>query len=141
MAPDAPARGGSRRLLLIAFGTVAVLCTLGTAVALRHTASVEQHAAGTVDNALQSIRILSHISRDLDQERILVNEHVFQRQLPAMITLEERIAALASDRAVMSINYEPLVSAPGEREAWERVRNNVAKVEPIITEAMALSRN
>jgi signal transduction histidine kinase len=97
--------------------------------------------AGIRDRALQSIEQLARVERDIDQELILVDQHIDETGVAAMAALEESIARVAADLGQAEVGYAPLVELPDEADSWQRIRTLLVPFEDLGRQAIVLSRS
>jgi len=131
---------GDHRVLVAGFAII-VLFLLAQGV-LNHymTTSIETLSWRIERNSVLSIEYLSRIARDIDQERILVDDHVLETDATKMAAIEERITVVESDRLRAERAYLPLVDQPGESETWQKTRALVDHLHVLVTTALELSR-
>jgi signal transduction histidine kinase len=125
-----------RLLLLINVG----LFFAANVVAFIELAEAQSERRTLVDNAVASVVTLSRIGRDLSRERLLVDEHIFERAGLDMDRLERRIAELNRDYESARQAYDPLAIFEGERVAWERLQAQVERTRARMPEILRLSR-
>jgi signal transduction histidine kinase len=94
-----------------------------------------------VGNALLSIEYVSRYIHDLDQKRLLIDVHIFQRTTQDMQRVEARILEVDADLARTALAYEPLASFRGERTVWMSLQAEVAGLDAPIGRALDFSRS
>jgi signal transduction histidine kinase len=138
---DASSRGAhSRRLLRLSFGVLVVLFAAGFLVAMARTHVIRRETHGLVEGTLTSVELVSRLGRDLDQRRLLMDEHIFEHEMRDMERIERQLAVVETDYASASTAYERMAVSPLERPAWERLKQNVTALDEPIKEAIAYSR-
>jgi signal transduction histidine kinase len=110
------------------------------AVALGAMAKVQAENREIVTNALFSIEDVGRLVRDLDRLKLLVDEHIFERESADMDRIEQSIEAIEADYDRTTGAYEPLVSFDGERDVWDQLKVVVAQLRIDIVEVIAVSR-
>lgn len=95
---------------------------------------------GVLDRSLQSIEQLARIERDVDQQRILVDQHIIENSSFATSGLDESIKALGADLEQAKAAYAPLVELPNEASSWGRAQELLEPFENAIADILALSR-
>ena len=131
----------TKRLMLGVF-LAAILLTfvaanVGAALGLRR---LQEGNRLIVEDALRSIELVSRVALDIDQQRLLVNDHILERNHDNMIDDERRLAGVNADYAATAAAYEPISHFAGEHEAWERLQGEVAELQRPIAEVIARSR-
>jgi signal transduction histidine kinase len=91
-------------------------------------------------NALVSIENVSRFVHDIDEKRLLLDAHIFEKEARDMELLEGRIADIDADMLRVARVYEPLVIFPKERETWDTLRAEVLSVAQPIERTLELSR-
>jgi signal transduction histidine kinase len=138
--PIDSSRGGTRRFLVWAFAAITIACSATTLVALRQIHAVHEKAERIVENALTRIRLLSRMARDIDQERVLLYEHIEHKEREVIDRLEETMVRLASSRAKTGLLYGELTTLPHARELWEQLSGEMENVQLVVAKVLALSR-
>jgi signal transduction histidine kinase len=94
-----------------------------------------------VDDMLTSIELVSRLSRDVDQKKLLVDAHIFEKQTHDMQALESRIRKVDADYAAAAAAYKPLATIEGAGAAWQSLQDNVAAIAQPVERILELSRN
>jgi signal transduction histidine kinase len=132
-------RQNERRLLLGLAVMAAIILAQGVL-----GASVATHADAesrlTLTTSLESVREVSRIAHDVDEQRVLVNEHILEKDESTMSAVEARLADVTADIRRTSRRYAPLVRLPNERKLWVEVQTLQTRVERRIADVLALSR-
>src|SRR5262249_46326995 len=115
-----------------ALGNVVMLITMrGTQAANRRI----------VENAIVGIEDVSRIVHDIDEKRLLIDQHIFETTNREMVAVETRIRQPNADLESVSRSHEPLTSYPGEYATWESLRHDLADLRQPIERVLDLSRN
>jgi signal transduction histidine kinase len=125
-----------RFILLLIVG----LFFLANVVAVVEMAEVQQHNYRIVGNALASLADIARITQDLAEERILVDEHIFEKTADDRTRLEREIDRLDADYRRAARAYTPLATFPGERPVWERLQAQVEANRAPVADVLRLSR-
>jgi signal transduction histidine kinase len=120
---------------------VAAVFVLQGAIAFFLTHRSEAEARKIFDDSVDSVVEISRIARDVDRERILVDDHVFEKEVAGMTAVEEKLAAVAEDIQSAKKADTPLIDQPTEAELWQLAQISLARFEQIVGEALAFSRN
>jgi signal transduction histidine kinase len=128
-----------RQLRWAFLGIIALFAALNL-VFIRH-AHVQNQASENVSTEMVSgMKLVSHLTRDLDDERLLIDAHIFEKGAEEEAALEREIARARADFDRTASLYE-LVVAPGPaRETWESIRSNLHDVRVVADRAIELSR-
>lgn len=127
-------------LLYAAFLFIIVCFAATNLVALIEMRGVQEANRRITENALLSIEDVSRIVHDVDQKRLLIDAHIFERTAHDMQRLEAKIADVDADLDRTSLAYEPLALFDGERAAWERLQEQLAGLRRPIDAVLVLSR-
>jgi signal transduction histidine kinase len=114
-----------------------LLCNLITMVEVH---AVQAKERLLIDKMLASVQLVSEIVRAVDRKRLYVDAHIFEKRGEAMADTERKIARIDAALAARAQKYEAIAMLPGEREAWQRLQQELAVTQPAIDKALALSR-
>jgi signal transduction histidine kinase len=130
----------TRRVLFGTFAVIAVL--LGATQLFFHlqTNRVDREASAKIANAVESVRQVNRLARDIAEERILVSRHILLSQQVDWRDIERRIDATRRDYDDAVRAYIPLVTFPGEGTAWYQLTSDVSLVRERLVGILALSR-
>jgi signal transduction histidine kinase len=104
------------------------------------TSRAEAEARRLHDDSLTSLELVARIGRDVDQERILLDDHIFEHRNFVMATVETHLRAVDADLEAARIAYRPLVELPNERPTWQRADAEVTGFKEAMERALVLSR-
>jgi hypothetical protein len=110
--PRRPA-ASSRRFVATGFVLVAIGVLLSTAFALVQTVRLEDNARDIVDDMLTSIRLVGRIQALQDKRRILVDDHIIEKDLLAMRGVEAQIASTEAEIERAGRAYDRWAILPG----------------------------
>jgi signal transduction histidine kinase len=130
----------SRQLVRVAFALAATVVLVVTAFALAQIRGLEDNSRDIVQNMLTSVRLVGELSGEVKTKQILVNEHILASESADRARLETRIAAVEAQIAATMRAYEPWVTLPGERVAWDQARRDLKDLDGPIARVVALSR-
>lgn len=133
-------RPNSRIWLLPAFLLIIAIFALGNLFVFLNTRRVQAGNRTIGENALVSIESVSRIVHDIDQERLLVDAHIFETATPEMSGIEQRLSKVQMDMADAAQVYEPLTTFPGEHAMWENLLADVVQIRQPVDNILALSR-
>ncbi len=140
MNPTPKLNGRSRLVLSLAFGLIATLMMVAHLFALSHSRAVQIAARSIAENSMASIGLVQRMGRDIERQRLPVDRHIFERDGLDMAATEKQIAERRADFAAAAREFEPLATDPGERSAWQRLKEDVTAIEGSTDAALALSR-
>lgn len=130
----------SQRLLLVGFGLMGAIFLLEVGVDSSLMRAAEDRAWTEQRDAIRSIEQVNRIDRDLDQERILVDDHINDDRPEQMAMIEREIADIGADLRGATETYGPLITQPGEAEVWREVQREMVRFNKAVGEALAHSR-
>src|SRR5215471_2127995 len=113
---------------------------VGNLVALFLDRKTQDEDRTIARNAMVSIEEVGRIIRDIDQERLLVEEHIFQPEPEKMEAIEQRISLVEADMIKARGEYEPLSTFPDEHAIWEDLWREVGNLRPSLQRVLQLSR-
>jgi signal transduction histidine kinase len=128
------------RLLRPAFGAIVATFLVANGVAMHEAQVIQQKDQLLVDNMLTSIELVSRLGRDVDQRRLLVDEHIFEARTEDMARIERRLARVDADFADAARAYDPIATLEGERPVWDDLRAQAAALDAPVDRALAFSR-
>jgi signal transduction histidine kinase len=132
--------GGNRRPLMLAFASIALLFGLTDVAALLQMRQVRAQTDRIVTNTLHSIDLVARMGRDIDRERLLVDEHIFEHERVSMARVEAQLEQRTRDFAEAAAAYQPLAVLPGEAALWQRLQTEVQALAVPLAGALVLSR-
>jgi signal transduction histidine kinase len=130
----------SRRFVNLAFIFIGVGILGITLSAIGQTQSLQARARAIVDNMLTSIRVVANLKSEVQRRRILIDDHIFAKDVPEMTSLEGQIADVDARIATLARAYEPWASQIGEQATWARTQSDLAALDAPIARALVLSR-
>jgi signal transduction histidine kinase len=83
---------------------------------------------------------VARLGRDVEEERRLVDQHIFEKRQVEMARVEREIAILRSDYVRAADRYDAMPQSPTEMAAWQHLRQNVAALREPVDHALELSR-
>jgi signal transduction histidine kinase len=104
------------------------------------TSRAETEARRLHDASLTSLELVARIGRDVDQERILLDDHIFEHRNFVMATVEAHLRAVDADLEAARIAYRPLVELPNELPTWQRADAEVTGFKEAMERALVFSR-
>ena len=107
---------GAIRLLPVAFLVIIAGFVLGNLLAIRSGRRTQAANREISEDALVSIEDVSRIVHDIDLQRLLINEHIYETSLQQMDPLERRISQLQANLSGAAQEYQPLTTFTGQRE-------------------------
>jgi C4-dicarboxylate-specific signal transduction histidine kinase len=128
------------RLLAVALLFIVAGFAASNIVSIAEMRRLQAANRGVIENAILSVEDVSHLVRDIDQKRLLVDAHIFEKAAQDMEILERRIAEVDADVERTSRLYEQLATFPGEHEKWAELRFTLASLRQPIEHVLTLSR-
>jgi hypothetical protein len=133
------ARGARSKLAVGLVLIAAVFIVQGVFSALM-TRRGQQDAQDISANSLASIVEVARIARDVDQQRIVVDNHVFEKEATDMAASERRLARITHDMQAAEVACEPLTELPNEAQIWRAAQASLDRFEATLAEVIELSR-
>jgi len=127
-------------LLRATFFLIIAGFALSNAVALITMRGTQAANRTIAENAIGSIEDVSRIVHDIDQKRLLIDEHIFETAPTEMEAVEKKILQTDADLEAASGVYEPLTTFDGEQSTWESLKEELAELRQPIEKALELSR-
>jgi len=131
---------GARGKLAVGLALIAAVFILEGLFSTLMTRRHQREAQDIFANSLASIVEVARIARDVDQQRIVVDNHVFEKEATDMAASERRLARITHDMQAAKIAYDPLTELPNEAEIWRSAQASLDRFEAIVTEVVELSR-
>ncbi len=130
----------SRRLLVPAFLAIGVVLVAMSLVALHRARTVHRSSRSVVTGTLASVEMVSQLAREIDQQRLLIDQHIFERRLGDMQRVEQRLGEVEAAFAATARAYDRLPPGPAERATWENLERAVDALHAPLDHVLALSR-
>ncbi len=140
MRPKFSSGDRSRRRLLLGLAVIAVIFLAEDGLGALLTRSANADAREIYATSLSSVEQVSRIARGLDQERVLVNDHIFASDAGNMAAIERRLSAVAVKLHQYESDYVPLVRLPNEAGLWRDAQGLKSRFDAEIASVLALSR-
>jgi signal transduction histidine kinase len=121
--------------LVIIFGFV-----LGNLLALVSARRIQAVNRRISENAIVSIEEVSRIVHDIDLQRLLIDEHIYETSLQQMDPLEKRISQVQANLSGAAQEYQPLTTFTAQREIWLDLWGDVDELQDPIRHVLELSR-
>jgi signal transduction histidine kinase len=130
----------ARRLVATAFILVGAGILAATGFALVQTRDLQAGTRDIVDHMTARTHLLEEVDHLVERRRILVDDHIFDKDVPQALRLEAQIGAVDRELSIAIHDYEPWATLPGERATWEHARQSLAALDEPMAQAIALSR-
>ena len=91
-------------------------------------------------HAAIDIELVAWLSRDLERKRVLMEDHILEKQPKDMDRLEAELTRIDAEIAAASQSYELTGDDANERAVWQELEREIAAIEPEIIKVIALSR-
>jgi signal transduction histidine kinase len=104
------------------------------------TATLERSTEEIVNNMLSSIRLLGELETAIDRRQLLINRHILASSAEEIHAVEAELTIVDRKVSAAIRTYEPWVTLPGEKEAWDRARAHLATLDEPVARAMEFSR-
>jgi len=133
-------KGRSRLVLPLAFVLIALLFAATNAAALHRASTVRRETEAIVRSALSRVELVTRIGGDLDRERLLIDEHIFEKERYAMKRVSDEIVITKGDFLAAAIAYDGLETRPDEQALWRQLKSAVAGLDPAVDATLSLSK-
>lgn len=131
---------GARSKLAIGLLLIAAVFVIQAVLSTLLTRRAQREAQDIFANALASISEVERIARGVDQQRIVVDNHVFEKEAIDMAADEQRLARITDDIQAARTTYKPLTSLPDEVEVWHAAQASLDRFQVIVAQVVELSR-
>jgi two-component system, OmpR family, sensor kinase len=131
---------GSTRLLAGAFVTIVLLFLFSRLAGTLIARYVLRTNKAIVADMLESIELVSRMSRDVDRERMLLDDHIIEARAVPMAAIEQLIYDARLDYARAAEQYERIPKAPDEERAWRALASAVEATRGPSARVLELSR-
>ncbi len=91
-------------------------------------------------HAAIDIELVARLSRDLDRKRVLMEDHILEKQPKDMVRVEAELRRIDTEIAAASQSYELIGDDANERAIWQELDREIAAIEPEMIKVIALSR-
>ena len=92
------------------------------------------------ERSIQSLEVVSRIASDLDQERSLIDEHIYEHVPALMAAIERQRDAVVADLGRAAEAYQALIDFPDEAELWRSAQVLIHRYHDVAAATLALSR-
>jgi signal transduction histidine kinase len=131
----------SSALLVAAIALIAGLFATADVVSVRRVNVLRDRAEQLQSNMISATELVTQLDDAIDRQQLLVGAHILERRQVGMKTLEAEIADARQSYADARRMYEPLVTTPEHRDAWNRLEDDVAQLTPPIDSVISMSRH
>jgi signal transduction histidine kinase len=135
-----PYRIRSHRELLLGFGAIIFVLVGTTVLAVSEHRKIRGEVKSIVDDSLTSVRLIGRLRQDVGRHHLMLLQYLTDSSPAAKRAQEEALAQLDADLVSAMRAYESHTTLPGERDAWERLRNDVIAVHDRSANILELAR-
>jgi hypothetical protein len=128
------------RAVIVGFALIGVSIVAVTVWELSRSRTLRHSTAEIVNDMLTSIRLLGELETAIDRRQLLVNRHIVASSVEEMHAVEAQLDVVDRKVSAAMRAYEPWVTLPGEREAWERTRAHLSTLDEPVARALEFSR-
>ena len=132
--------GRSRPELLFGLALISMIFIVQVAIVGTWTWLSEVRAQRLYENSLTSLEQVTRIARDIDQQRILADDHILESEPSGMAQVENQLSQVATDLHAALRAYGPLIALSNEEAIWRQAQVLMAHYEKVIDETLVLSR-
>jgi hypothetical protein len=122
-----------------AFILIILLFVFCNAVSLYEMRRSQAEIRLITKHASTNIELISRLSRDLDQQQLLVKDHILEQQPGDLDRIAGELADVDADIAKATRSYETVGDDESERAAWRQMQAEIAAIQPPIAHIVSLS--
>jgi signal transduction histidine kinase len=122
------------------FMVIVAAFVLGNVVSIYQIRASQAEVRSITKHAATNIELVARLSRALDQKRLLIEDHILERQIEDMNRFEAQLSDADRDIASASRSYQSIGDEEGERAVWDQLLAEIAALEPEITRIISFSR-
>ena len=89
---------------------------------------------------MAGVELVDRIIRDVNQQRVLIDDHIDEDPNPEMSRFERRLSAITADLDAAKQTYVRYVDLPNEAVAWRAVLTMLARFDAATGHILSLSR-
>lgn len=131
---------GARTKLALGLVLIAIVFVVQGAFSALLARRGQREAQGIFADSLASIVEVARIARDVDQQRIVVDNCVFEKEAIDMTADEQRLARITRDIQAAKIAYDPLTELPNEAQIWRAAQGSLDRFQASVADVVELSR-
>jgi signal transduction histidine kinase len=131
----------ARRTLILALAAIAAVFVVENVVASLYRANAKAEIRQQSRESLMRVELVGRIEHDLDEEKIVVDEHVAATSVPLMVALEEHLGELRADLSLAMAAYEALASDAVDQVAWLSMLGSIRRFQAAGDLVLDLSRD
>lgn len=140
LARNAQAKQAGVPRLWGAFIVIILAFVLGNIVSIYEMRNSQAQIRLITKHAATNIESISRLSRDLNQKRLLVEDHILEKQTGDLARIEGELTGVEAGIAEASRSYETIGDEETESTAWKQLAAEIAALEPQIAHVLSLSR-
>ncbi|HEX3696394.1 MAG TPA: HAMP domain-containing sensor histidine kinase [Polyangia bacterium] len=136
-----PSAEQSRKTLGLGLAVVAVILVSEALVDAYLTGSAQTRAQQIERQSMAGVELVDRIIRDVNQQRVLIDDHIDETTNRGMSEIEARLAATTADLDAAKQMYLRHVDRPSEAVAWRQVLIMLGRFDGAIGHIMPISRH
>jgi signal transduction histidine kinase len=113
---------------------------VGNTVSVYEMRNAQTEVQRIVQNTFTSIDLAASLSRSLHRKRVLLQTHILEMNSAEMEVIEGEMRVIDKRIEDTLLAYEPIADEEGERAQMQRLRAEIAEVQPQIDQVIQLSR-
>jgi signal transduction histidine kinase len=126
--------------LIIGLGIIALIFIAQGLVSSVLTRGAEGRARRLSETSIASIEQVTRVARDIDQQRILIDDHILEKNAAKMASVESRLSDVEADLQQAAQVYTPLLDLPNEPAIWDDAQAILKRLQREIGVVLELSR-
>jgi len=130
----------SPRALGLCLVVLVAVLILEAVIDARLTRYAEAGARRIALDSIRSVELVDRIARAVNQQRVLIDDHIDESTPSAMAAIERRLAAVTSDLQAAEREYAGLTELPNEAAVWQYIQGLLAGFDQSLERMLVLSR-
>ena len=135
---DIPKAGAPR--LWLSFIVIIAAFVIGNIVSIYEMRNSQAQVRLITKYAGTNIELVTRLQRDLDRKRLLIEDHILEKQTKDMNRIEAEMAKVDADIAAALPSYEALGDVAGERAVLRQLAAEIGAIKPHIANVVSLSQ-
>lgn len=129
-----------RRFVIVGLTGIGAIVSVITLFGMAQARVLEARARDIVDDMLTSIRLIGQLDDYVQEQHLLIDEHILATVPPEMARIEAQFAMVETQISGTLRAYEPWINQPGERAGADQTRADLAMLQAPLARALVLSR-
>ena len=140
LPPIANSRNGRAPRLWLSFIVIIATFVVSNIVSIYEMGKIQGDVRLITKYAAANIESVARLQRDLDRKRLLIEDHIFEKQTSDMDRLEVEIAGANADIDAALSAYELIGDNERERAVWQQLTAEIVAIKPHVANVVSLSK-